>query len=318
MEFTCLGAALHEFAKGVKTNFSELVKLLESIQMACSDFRTQILRVRQDHEPARLTCGYDRPEQVLCAFADQLIASVIGPVERLTNCIEVLRGFGTALSAGMEKYVRSAGESNYELRNAVKALRTQIMKAVSTMSLHDHRQVARQTKETKQLLHNAADSLGCMLELVQLGSIKAHTAINGLLLDFPNMKFQRLEAVPSAGVEAFRAKIHDELNIVTVFEKAAIPAIPAILPAAFDPAAPSGHQIVDPLMLESKCACPISAKLSSPLPFSIGNLEVTIAGSLPSLKSGTLVTVVEGGYKKIWEVQENGFRYPRTSLDLTF
>jgi hypothetical protein len=159
-----------------------------------------------------------------------------------------------------------------------------------------------------------------MLEWVQLASTMAHSQVSALLAEFPNVTLQPLEAVPNAAVEAFRAKIHDELNIAAVFERLAIPAIPAPLPVAFDSAAPSGHQIVDPLMLESKCISPISAKIGCPLPFSIGGLPpgARPAGSLPPLKPRTAVTVVEGGYKMMWEVEKNGFRYSCRSVDLIF
>jgi hypothetical protein len=146
MEFACLGTALQELAKSVKMNFSELAKLMESIQIAYSDFHNQISRVRQDHSPAHLTCGYDRPEQFLCAFADQLMTSLIEPVHRLRNGAGILREFGSAFSAEMDHHVSSAAESNSELRNAIKVLRGQVVKAASTMSLQDHRQVARQTR----------------------------------------------------------------------------------------------------------------------------------------------------------------------------
>jgi hypothetical protein len=317
MEFTCLSGALQELGKCAKTNFSETLKLLESIQLAYSDFYVQLLRARQDHGSAHLTCGYERPEQLLCAFADQTVASLAGPVDCLRNRVEVLRTFGNTFALGIDKYIRSAAEANSELRNAVRSLRAQVVKATSTMSLQDHRQIARQTKETKRILHNAADILRRMLELVQLASTKAHTEISTIIADFPELKFQQLEAVPNARIDLFRTKMHDELNIVAVFETLAVPAIPAILPMAFDSAAPSGHQIVDPLALESKCACPISAKINEPLPLAIGGVQLE-AGSLPPLKPGTTVTVVEGGYKKVWEVEKNGFRYPCRSLDLIF
>jgi hypothetical protein len=314
MEFTCLGAGVQEFAKCVKTNFSELVKLIESIQVACSDFHGQMQRVRQDHAPSHLTCGYERHEQLLCAFADHMIASVVGPVERLRQRAQVLRNIGDTFASGMDSYVRTAAESNSELRLAVKALRGQIARAASTMSAQDQRQVARQTKETRQLLHSAAEGLRRMLDLVQFASARAHTELGGLLADFLSVKFSPPDPVPSAVVEAFRARIHEELSIIAVFERLAVPAIPAVLPVTFDAAAPSGHQIVDPLMLESKCAAPLPAKLSGTLPLS----DVRQPASLPPLKSGTGVTVVEGGYRKIWEVEKNGFRYPCRSVDLTF